>query len=78
MEKDLQPRTPSRKRGRDPMENECSANKVEQLTDLQVFKKASKMSWSEVMAVPDVELRRRLQVRKDHTEAFLFWQDPVK
>ena len=78
MEKSLEPRTPPRKRGIERMEKECSTTKAQQYTELEIFKKARGMSWSEVMAVPDAELRRRLQVRKDRTEAFLFWQDPVK
>ena len=77
MEQKLQPSTPPRKRAMETMEKECSTVK-KKYTELEIFKKARGMSWSEVMAVADPVLRRRLQVRKDRTEAFLFWEDPIK
>ena len=77
MEQNLQPRTPPRKRALERTEMEGSTVQKD-YTDLEIFKKARGMSWSEVMAVANPVLRRRLQVRKDRTEAFLFWEDPIK
>ena len=75
MEQKLQPSTPPRKRALETMEKECSTVQKE-YTDVEIFRKASRMSWSDVMAVADPVLRSRLQVRKDRTEALLFWEDP--